>query len=912
MSTETTIGQENFNKLKKYTHIYALFAIILVAVYTRVRNYASLYTDNGQLALLGNDSWYHYRAVQYSIENFPFTIGVDGMSGYPEGADVGTFGTLYDQIIAAIALILGLGNPSDELVRQILVFSSPAFAVLTILMIYKLTQYITSSKWAGVLAGLFIGIMPSMFYDRTIVGFAQHHVLEVLFLFFAIYMIMKAINYAERENISIELLKEPNTYRRQWLKYVLLSGFAIALYFQTWPPGMVLFAIIALAAGISFLMMYPLNENVESSLLTISGILFISTLIVLANVPRLEFSVSNPSILHLTVVSVSFIGVVYLTFMSRFGNEHDYSIAKIIGISVIPVIVLIGILAVVIPELLSELFNQVLRLFGYPFDLGGETVQTIAEEQSTTIMELTLQQYGLLLLTAIIGFGYLFVHSFQKKRKVGFTSNILLLTSAVFFLLISIRTIRFNYYLSGFVAIFAAITIKWIFDFVGVPKITQFKDVFNSFKGYHLIAILLVITLIIPIVVLPVESSILSNQNEVNIHDYQEWEEPLQWLSNNSEQPDIGLYETSNSQPFEYTEDTYGVMSWWDYGHWITVTGERPAIANPFQQHATEASEFLLADNSEDANQIMTDLNENADAKYVAIDWQMASPFSKFNAITEWNDDVTFEDYVQPYYITSGQQQQVGLFERSDEYYNTMLARLYYGHGSQMEPGPYTIDYSITETQDGQSIRSIVPEVNPIEQHDNVTAAQEYADNNTEVTFNGFGMNPPEKVEALNDYRLVKSSPNSSLQNQPPALEYQVIDESTEEEFPIPELEENPSSVKIFEHVEGATIEGEGAEPEDELDISVTLSDPVLQSIFTYDKTVESDITGTFEFTVPYSTSEYENVSNTPEVQAVTDYTVQSSENNSLSTSFDVPEENVVSDDIEPIQIELEEETDEE
>ena len=52
---------------------------------------------------------------------------------------------------------------------------------------------------------------------------------------------------------------------------------------------------------------------------------------------------------------------------------------------------------------------------------------------------------------------------------------------------------------------------------------------------------------------------------------------------------------------FEYPEGAYGVLSWWDYGHWITGEGERIANANPFQQNVREAADFLLAQDEEEA-----------------------------------------------------------------------------------------------------------------------------------------------------------------------------------------------------------------------------------------------------------------------------------------------------------------------
>ncbi|GAI14766.1 unnamed protein product, partial [marine sediment metagenome] len=48
------------------------------------------------------------------------------------------------------------------------------------------------------------------------------------------------------------------------------------------------------------------------------------------------------------------------------------------------------------------------------------------------------------------------------------------------------------------------------------------------------------------------------------------------------------LYEAPpQGQKYEYPESSYSVMSWWDYGHWITRIAHRIPISNPFQQGAS-------------------------------------------------------------------------------------------------------------------------------------------------------------------------------------------------------------------------------------------------------------------------------------------------------------------------------------
>ena len=63
-----------------------------------------------------------------------------------------------------------------------------------------------------------------------------------------------------------------------------------------------------------------------------------------------------------------------------------------------------------------------------------------------------------------------------------------------------------------------------------------------------------------------------------------DWKESVEWLSNNTPNPGVDYYTIYPKDTFHYPNESYGVMSWWDYGHLITTIGKRIPNANPFQQ----------------------------------------------------------------------------------------------------------------------------------------------------------------------------------------------------------------------------------------------------------------------------------------------------------------------------------------
>jgi len=898
-----------YDTLNSYGHIFALLIIGIFTLFTRLRGRENLTTDAGELALLGNDSWYHYRAVSYTIENFPFTIGVDPKSGYAVGADVGTFGTFYDQIHAFIALILGLGNPSDELVRQVLAYSSPIATVAVVIVLYFLTKYITGSRWAGVGAAGILALIPGTFYERTVVGFAQHHVFEVLFMLISVLLIMKALDRAEKDTIIFELIRTKDIDSlKPWLKYVGLAALGLFVYYLTWPPAMMMFGLIAIAAVVHTLLTYNSTKPTEPALLTFAVLSLASILFVLVQIPTMEMSVSNPSILHLGVAVISFVGVIFMFGLNRYANENKWEPIKFYIVSISVGIISTIIVSAVQPSILTSIFDNILRLLGFPLGIGGESVQTIAEEQSTSIIDLSFSQYGLLLITAILGIAFTFADNLSKQKA---SSNFVVIMG-VYFTVIAMGTVRFNYYLAAIVAVFSVVILKQLIDYIDIP------DNKSDIEGYHVLSVMLVVLVLVPILFYPIGGTVFAGEERVSIDEYQQWEEPLMWMNENTEDDLIPSDESVTESPYEYDEDAYGVMSWWDYGHWITVTGDRSPVSNPFQQHAEEASEFLLADDPESAEAVMTDMDENAEARYVVIDWQTASPFSKFNAMAQFNDDVSAEDMVSPYYTSSAGTYQASFFDRQQRYYESMSTRLYYAHGSQMEPGPYTVEYTTQQTgqqtqeqqeqaQEGQTLQVINPAQNPITKHNSTEEAREYADSNDNVRFGGVGLNPQENVEALEQYRLVKSSPESALDTPAVGGEINQIMQSAEEGDIEPlDFDENPSAVKVFERVEGAEVIGSGAEPGETVQFEVDMIDPTTGLTFSYVQDTTATEDGTFDVTLPYSTSGYTDVENPPEVMGQSEYVVSGETSDNVQV-VDIEERDVI-EDTEPKQITLESE----
>lgn len=98
-----------------------------------------------------------------------------------------------------------------------------------------------------------------------------------------------------------------------------------------------------------------------------------------------------------------------------------------------------------------------------------------------------------------------------------------------------------------------------------------------------------------------------------------DWYRALVWLRENSDDPlanSMGSYYRQTSAPPEY-----GVLTWWDYGHWITRIAHRVPCSSPAFQDQMICPKVLMSSSEEEALEIIGDL----DIRYIIVDINMLS-----------------------------------------------------------------------------------------------------------------------------------------------------------------------------------------------------------------------------------------------------------------------------------------------
>ncbi|MDZ7731085.1 MAG: hypothetical protein U5K37_09405 [Natrialbaceae archaeon] len=411
--------------------------------------------------------------------------------------------------------------------------------------------------------------------------------------------------------------------------------------------------------------------------------------------------------------------------------------------------------------------------------------------------------------------------------------------------------IRFGYYLALPVVVVNAVvvgeTVRWL-------DLDRLVNSVRSIEAYQVIAVLLLVSILFLPLIPPVrENNVVATGEQVRPHgEAMIWEESNHWMRENTPQPGawaganntddlryFGSYGIPEGNDFAYPEGSYGVMSWWDYGHLITTQGKRIPVANPFQRNAPTASTFLTAESEERAELVLdahatganvaeksneelrsiVEGNEShEDVRYVMIDHAMVS--GKFPAITVWSGP-DYSHYRTPPDFHPGETVMAeDIRDRLDNmpYRNTTVYRLYLDDAFGMEH--YRL---IHETE---NVR--VPIVSYAALQNGQLAT--LGDGSPAVVLN-------ELVRNRGMLQQIQSSDNYLL------LDFNQI-----------------AGVKSFERVPGATITGSTDDQElINSEDAVVLADVDMQTNagrnFTYRQRTKLNDDGSFEITVPYATN---------------------------------------------------------
>lgn len=754
--------------MKEDRHIHRLIVAILltlffgVSLYLRIAlPYARLVSDTW-VKFSGTDAYYHMRLVDNMLHHFPHRIAFDPYTFYPHGTIV-PWPPFFDWLIGGIAWLIGLGAPTQHLIDLVGICTPAVLGAMVIFPVYFIGKAVFN-HWSGIIAAGLISIMPGEFLGRSLLGYTDHHVAEVLISSMTILFLVLAIKTARQQGLSTDTRWTAKILTTKAFLYSMIAGVFLWLYLITWVGGLLFVFLIFVYFMIQFLVDHL--QGKRTSYLAFIGVpVFAIAMLAQPFLPPI-----SPSPLCLPSLAIAIVGLLVMAgisnlMASRRIKVHYYALG----------LLLVGIIGVAAFYFATpSFFREALAHFRLVFTPASAArtileVRSILFPQGEFSLSVIWGNFTTGSFLSLISLAML-IYAVVKR---GEADKLALVVWSVVILVATLGQRRFAYYLAVNVALLTAY-ICWLgLEFAGFREsATRPQNIPDKEKRRRarenkktkarprgaLSNMILVIIAIFLVVFLPNILGAKDTASAAIFAPSDAWLESLTWMKHSTPEPfnNPDFYYVKYDTEFRYPANTYGVMAWWDYGHLITRVAHRPAVANPFQQGATEAARFLTCQDESQANQMLSALG----AKYVVID--LATATTKFHGPAAFAD-IPLENFYETYYMPEkGRLRPVILYY--PEYYQTMVARLYNFDGASLIPDrSLVIAYQEKSTPAGNSYKVITD----IRSFSKYQEAQAFVANQKGGDYRIVSDSPflsPVPLDRLKNYKLIYSSTSGTIQ----------------------------------------------------------------------------------------------------------------------------------------------------
>lgn len=706
----------NMKKMEKTSLIYGTILALLfgLSLYIRALPYDSIFSG-AFVRFGGNDPWYNMRLVENTLHHFPHRIGFDAFTYYPHGTNI-PFAPLFDYMLAVLIWLIGLGNPYATLgehgIEVIGAWFPAVLGALTVIPVY----FIGKALWnrnAGLLSAALIAILPGQFLSRSLLGFTDHHVAETLFSTIAMLFLILAVKSAKQNEITFySVLDKSWNSLKMPLIYSLFSGIFFGCFYLSWKGAPLFIFVLLIYAVVQHIIDHVRGKSTDYLCIVAIPIFLVSLIMIL---PAL-----HPGALTTFHVISLVLGMLVFGVLGAISFLMNYKKIDTYGYPI--VILVLGALSFVLlyvanPSLYSSLTGS-LRIF-FP----TETQLTVAEIHPMHIVSPYTDKiadgeawrwFTTSFFVAFIGFAWLGYEIARKFRaeEILFVVWSIVILSACWNPLTGGGQNRFAAYyavnaalLCGFVSwkILEVVAFRGEAQEEGTverikgkkkggaglqqkakektkPSVKEERTSVAKIKRYVRADIIITSILIGLVIFYPPLTTSLATAKYGGGPEY-DWYESLSWMKENTPDPGVDYYalyeEPQQGEDYDYPPEAYSIISWWDYGHWITRIAHRIPVANPFQAgiggpHRGDkpgACVFFITNDANKANEVADALG----VRYVVSDFMMADAFNafynKFNAMTVWAGAGGFYTQIKT--------EEGFRVVPSEKYYSTIEARLH-------------------------------------------------------------------------------------------------------------------------------------------------------------------------------------------------------------------------------------------
>ncbi|MEM2487243.1 MAG: STT3 domain-containing protein [Thermoproteota archaeon] len=539
-----------------YVKTSIFITIMLLSISVRLNNLPLGY-------YLGEfDPWWHYRSAEYIMNNgIPaFLQWVDYMSWYPYGRNAAASTPIGLPLAAVVfhALLNAIGV-SISLMDAAVLFP-PFVSVIAVITVFFLGRDLSGDDWVGLLAMLFLAANGS-FIDRSHLGFFKHECLGIPLIALSTYLYLKSIR---SKNVS------------KVFAYSILSGLTLGYLCITWTAYVYMVGLVALFSTL----LAPFADRDTANRLLIAYAMTIGISILIAiQLPRPGDSAVY-SVYYIAVL-IGFIAVLTMNLLKRV--ERSLTMPILIGFTAL---VLSAMILLLNTNIFSSLMGKLLAVVNPAARFEQPIVESVAEHKMSTWYYL-FSDHGLFLVLFTIGV----VSSFLRGDTV---SKIFVVSAGLSSLYFANMMVRIGLVFSPFLSFIAALGCYSLINYSypaileGVKvgrKVTPTRRV--GFWGIVLSAILVFymgfhgINTGIGVYGFSKNDSPSHMEGEGGAslptsslpipYSFPDWIETVTWIRYNTPPGSV-------------------VLSWWDYGYWITTLGERPTLIDNATINSTQVA----------------------------------------------------------------------------------------------------------------------------------------------------------------------------------------------------------------------------------------------------------------------------------------------------------------------------------
>jgi dolichyl-diphosphooligosaccharide--protein glycosyltransferase len=566
-------------KIKRRSLLIGLVLIIAFSTALLIRSYPVKYG----FYLNEFDPFYDYRATQFIVDSvdkngisglFDYFSWRDYQAWFPEGRDVPATSQNGLQFVGATLYLLGTNLFGLSItLYDFLVLLPVFFGSLTVIVVFFITKKI-ASVGAGIVASMIVAFSPSLVI-RGNLGWFKSEPLALFLAILAFYFFLEA--------------SQSSYSGKKLLMLSLLGGFLLGLANASWGGVQYFNGVVGLLLLISPFLKIDLKRLVYTDTIFVASNLFVSS----------AFPRPGPTLISGPSGLILFAGLafVYLAYFLK-NRIEPKNYLKGISSGLI-VLILVG-LSIVGFGFITLPFQRYLTVLNPFMGSTNALIESVGEHQTPTGANFFISFSVLIILGA---FGSLIL--FRRRDLTSAFALILGLTSVYFASSFS----RLMVFASISLAILAGLGLieltRIIFRHTLIhagKKKTRLSGIRPELKLTYVIVMIIALgfpasTYWIPFYDTPTSmatSALPANPG----HTVPDWLEALTWMNENTPQNSV-------------------IVSWWDYGYWITVVGNRTSVADNATINSTRIAQIGTAfmSNEEEGMKIIKDLKGD----YVAV-----------------------------------------------------------------------------------------------------------------------------------------------------------------------------------------------------------------------------------------------------------------------------------------------------